>query len=274
MSTFKRLNRQDFFIAPYTAKKSWVSKQSEFDEYKISKDKIISGSVYDLVSGSTENYFNRLKYKSIKHLYYSNFSGSLITGSYENYIASSLESGSRNLEEYATVFSYSREITGEGIDPTTFTLTFVSGSTSGSVQDNGEGKLLLVNTNLVESEGKFVGDIIYPHGLCIVTDTSISDLLESTSNYTSSWDSNFTLYTMNIYCRVQDYELNTSQNPRILTGSVGTVKNFATGSDFRPYITGIGLYNPANELIAVGKFGQPIPKLPYTDMVFVLKMDM
>ena len=274
MSTYKQLNRQDFFIVPYKAKKSWVSKESDFEQYRIYKYKIVSSSLPELISGSTDNYYSKLKYNSIRHLYYSNFSGSLITGSYENYIPSSLETGSRFLGETGSVFSLSREVTGEGIEANSFKLTFTSGSLSGSIVDNGEGKLILQESNVVNIDNTFVGDIIYPHGLCIVTNESASTILESTTNYTSSWDSNFTLYTLNIYCRVADYELNISQNPSTTTGSIGTALNFITGSDFRPYITGIGLYNPKNELVAVGKFGQPIPKLPDSDIVFVLKMDM
>jgi len=51
------------------------------------------------------------------------------------------------------------------------------------------------------------------------------------------------------------------------------VYDFATGSYFQPYVTTIGLYNDANELVAVGKLAQPVPKSRYTDMTFVVKFD-
>jgi ELWxxDGT repeat protein len=53
----------------------------------------------------------------------------------------------------------------------------------------------------------------------------------------------------------------------------GYVYDFATGSYFQPYVTTIGLYNDANELVAVGKLAQPVPKSRYTDMTFVVKFD-
>lgn len=273
MGSFKKLTRQDVFVATYTAKKSWISKESEFEDLGIKKLSITSGSSIDLISGSTTDYQARLDYNSIRHLYYSNFSGSIISGTYDNYIQTSLETGSRELNNYGTVFSFSREVIGEKIDPLSFILRFQSGSISGSIIDDGEGKIYLSGSN-ANIESLKVGDIIYTHGLCIVSNTTASEFLNNTTNYTSSWDSNFTLYTLNVYCRVLDYEFNTTQNPTTVTGSSLTIKNFATGSDFRPYITGIGLYNPANQLIAVGKFGQPIPKTSDTDTVFVLKMDM
>ena len=41
----------------------------------------------------------------------------------------------------------------------------------------------------------------------------------------------------------------------------------------RTYITTIGLYNDANELVAVAKMGQPLPKSADTDMSMVVKLD-
>ena len=49
--------------------------------------------------------------------------------------------------------------------------------------------------------------------------------------------------------------------------------NFATGSLFKPYVTTIGLYNEDNELLVVGKLGQPIRTSDETDTTFVLRWD-
>ena len=46
-----------------------------------------------------------------------------------------------------------------------------------------------------------------------------------------------------------------------------------TGSAFQPYITTVGLYNDANELIAVGKMAQPVPKPANTEMTIIVKID-
>ena len=76
---------------------------------------------------------------------------------------------------------------------------------------------------------------------------------------------------------------NFTQNPTacqteaVLSGSLsysgGLPKNNITGSEFAPYITTVGLYNDAHELIAVAKLGQPIPKSKTNDMTFVVKFD-
>ena len=49
--------------------------------------------------------------------------------------------------------------------------------------------------------------------------------------------------------------------------------NFTTSSLFKPHITTIGLYNNNNELLVVGKLGQPVRVSDETDTTFVLRWD-
>lgn len=197
-----------------------------------------------------------------------------ISGSFENYIQSSLESGSRLLNQRTVVFSISKETSGTHIEPNTLLLKFSSGSISGSIVDNGEGKVILSQSNFTLNDGLPVGDIIYTHGMVIVTEYDLFPIFSSSNNYTLNWQSNYPIFTSNYHCKVRDYEFNYTLNPTASSGSFGELKSNLTGSYFHPYITAIGLYNDANELVAVGKFGQPIPKLPHTDMTFVVKFDM
>ena len=82
-----------------------------------------------------------------------------------------------------------------------------------------------------------------------------------------------TIYENEIVCRVSATELNMSQNPTITTDTSGSLRDFATGSNFSPYATSIGLYNDANELLLVAKLGQPIPISDNTDTTFVIRYD-
>jgi len=52
-----------------------------------------------------------------------------------------------------------------------------------------------------------------------------------------------------------------------------TYYDFLTGSYFSPYVTTIGLYNEAYQLVAVGKLSQPIPISLYVDTTFVVNID-
>ena len=51
------------------------------------------------------------------------------------------------------------------------------------------------------------------------------------------------------------------------------IANFATGSNFKPYVTTIGLYDNSGNLLVVGKLGQPIKASSETDTTFVIRFD-
>tara|TARA_Y100000310_G_C20647742_1_gene797588 strand:+ start:876 stop:1958 length:1083 start_codon:yes stop_codon:yes gene_type:complete len=51
------------------------------------------------------------------------------------------------------------------------------------------------------------------------------------------------------------------------------VENFATHSDFAPYVTTIGLYNDNNDLLAVSKLSRAIRKDPELSYTFVVRFD-
>ena len=51
------------------------------------------------------------------------------------------------------------------------------------------------------------------------------------------------------------------------------IADFTTSSIFQPYVTTVGLYNEANELLVVGKLAQPIRTSQETDTTFVLRWD-
>jgi len=67
--------------------------------------------------------------------------------------------------------------------------------------------------------------------------------------------------------------MNFTYNRTAVSGSNGTVASNITGSGFTPYVTTVGLYNDANELIALAKLGKPIPKSQHSDMTFEIKLD-
>jgi len=83
------------------------------------------------------------------------------------------------------------------------------------------------------------------------------------------------VYENEVRCIVRESEYNLSYNPSLVDGTYisGSLRSFATGSNFYPYATAVGLYNDDNELLAVAKFGKPIMMSPDTDMTFVVKYD-
>jgi len=88
-----------------------------------------------------------------------------------------------------------------------------------------------------------------------------------------SFKNKYTVYENEIICTVGENEFNMTQNPTITTDDSGSLRDFATGSIFKPYVTTVGLYNDNNELLLVGKFAQPLPMSDITDTTFIIRYD-
>jgi len=74
------------------------------------------------------------------------------------------------------------------------------------------------------------------------------------------------------FCRTKHNEFNYSSNPTYLSGSQLRVKNESTDIPIS-YITSIGLYSADNQLLAVGKFSEPIRKDSNIELTFRARLD-
>ena len=74
------------------------------------------------------------------------------------------------------------------------------------------------------------------------------------------------------FCRAKHNEFNYSSNPTYLSGSQIRVKNETTDIPIS-YITSIGLYSKDNELLAVGKFSEPVRKDNNIELTFRARLD-
>jgi hypothetical protein len=326
MSTYKKLNKQDAFITTYTAYKHWAVSSSQFSNYNIR-----------VIPGTTGVYSH-----SISQLYYpQKISGSIISHSFDYYTDTTLDNPElRNYNTSSFVISIPRAMTGVELKPGA-NLSFyvnnvqqsryvnvgywnsgytndpsvVTGVNTVGLVDDGEGGLYVSGS----SPKNYVGDIIYPHGMIIITDQNYIDLLKTMwvpdlpqsqdpdtgvffpkpepntvnrNNLKLSWQSSQPIFTHNYHCRIRESEYNFTYNPTNLSGSIVTVYDSnkdiysttgsmvkgdrnanVTGSAFQPYITTVGLYNDANQLIAVGKMSQPVPKPANTEMTIIVKID-
>lgn len=191
------------------------------------------------------------------------------------------------------VLSFPTNMFGDMIQPGSFKFDFgeYGSSRSGSFTDDGEGRVL-------SSSGAVVGNIIYPHGIVAITnphpdkfgygeqDYSFSNYGKdnfasrdffkgfiSGSNLTASISSSYTFYETQYKVTIGESEFNYSQNPSSQTGSRGVPINFITSSYFSPYVSSVGLYNNAYELLAVGKLSQPLPTSNTTDTTILINID-
>ena len=87
-------------------------------------------------------------------------------------------------------------------------------------------------------------------------------------SFNNTTELNSTIY----FCRVNHNEFNYSSNPTYLSGSKIRVKEKAT-DDPISYITTIGLYSAANELMAVAKLSEPLKKTPSQEFTLRVRLD-
>jgi hypothetical protein len=212
------------------------------------------------------------------------------TGRFENYLETTL-----TYERYFPtasnviigVISIPTKLYGDLIQPGSFIIS----AESGSVTDDGNGNLYF------SLDGEYCGNIVYQHGLIILTKDNaaggpyygsaiygtdvygaeanpfIENIILS-SNVTCSFSSSYTLFETQYKCTFDPSEFNFSLNPSLISGSTeGTVYDFVTGSYFNPYVTTVGLYNEAQDLIAVGKLAKPLPLNDITDTTVLINID-
>ena len=321
MSVYKPFTTSDVILTPFEVNKSFSFQGStaltgsgidRFIGKNIPTPLFISGSS---PTGQIQSQNEFLVYRSIRELYYSNFlegedgspagtasfnvdgtiTGPFYTPNYYNYLPNTLDANrffptSSNSE--VGIISIPSNLFGESIKPGSFNLE-ADGDT---FTDDGEG-------NIFQNSTTKVGDIIYQHGMIILTAASSSNEttglvfgsglygtgsygtntlngelgdIVSGSNITCSFESTITIYESQYKCTIRENEFNFTQNPTIVSSSSnsGIISDFATGSYFSPYITTVGLYNNDKELVAVGKLAQPLPLSPTTDVNIIINLDL
>jgi hypothetical protein len=211
-------------------------------------------------------------------------------GRFENYLETTL-----TYERYFPtasnaiigVISIPTKLYGDIIQPGSFVIS----AESGSITDDGNGNLYF------SLDGEYCGNITYQHGLVVLTkdnfgggDTygtatygtssygsSANAFIENiitSPNVTCSFSSSFTIFETQYKCTFDPSEFNFSLNPSLILGSTeGTVYDFVTGSYFNPYVTTVGLYNEAQDLIAVAKLAKPLPSNNVTDTSIIINID-
>lgn len=144
------------------------------------------------------------------------------------------------------------------------------------------------NGNIYDTfDNSYEGIIVYSHGLIVITNQGLLNFWPETDDINVSFQSSRTIYETQYKCTVRENEFNYSQNPSLISSSNfvnplvstcsldirGQVYDFVTSSFFSPYITTVGLYNEAQELLAVAKLSQPLPTSRTTDMSILINLD-
>jgi hypothetical protein len=90
----------------------------------------------------------------------------------------------------------------------------------------------------------------------------------SNISFNNTTEINSTVY----FCRAPANKFNYSTNPTYVTGSKIRVKNVASDNPVS-YVTTVGLYNSANELLAVAKLSEPLKKSVDNELTIRVRLD-
>ena len=311
MSAWKQFLASDIIVNPFVVNKSFTFPYSQWatgsDDQIVGIDRFLGTNVNwfedQSTTGTLTTQYQALIYNSAKQLYYSNFlssstgdnvaqpvlfpgsdpSGDVLIGGvesplYDNFLQSTLTAsrfwptGSGDL---IAIISVPSKLYGEYIVPNSFVLEYPT--LNSTITDDGQG-----NLNISSSVGGFdgyIGNIIYTHGLAILTDNTLPDTLGYTlddyvtdNDVTCSFSSSMTIFETQYKATIRESEFNATLNPSA-RDSDGTLNNNITGSYFSPYVTTVGLYDEAQNLLAIGKLSQPLPTSATTDTTILINLD-
>ena len=302
MGPYKQFLASDITVTPFTVNKSFSFPYSQFatgsDGQLVGIDRFIgqngswdySNLSNNLTTGTLSTQYQVLVYNSIKQLYYSNFltsstgdnvsqpdvfigsnpSGDVLIGNvnspiYDNFLQSTLVPDRSWPTGSIGIISIPSKIYGNYIQPYSFQYIFTSESVTYTLTDDGQGNLLSGSSN--------IGNIIYTHGLAIVTNQLLSSGSVTTTNVTCSFSSSYTIYEAQYKCTIRENEFNATLNPSAQLSGSGQLANNVTGSYFSPYVSTIGLYDENQNLLAVGKLAQPLPTTATTDTTILVNID-
>ena len=132
---------------------------------------------------------------------------------------------------------------------------------------------------------KEVGYVFYRQGVIVVTDPrpryqniflGNGDWDYTNRDYQLDYRATKQVEEVSILCEIKRNEYNVSSNASLRVGGTDDDNRLipmVTGSDFRPYITQVGLYNDNGDLLAIGKLGSPLKKRQDVDVTINVKFD-
>jgi len=275
---FKQFTEDNVNLYDFVSNKTYTLNQSDVTRYVF-----ISGSSDETLS---RNYnFARI------NLYLSGSDYSVNNKKYNSYPTAGNRLNQDNMffDKFyisGSVVSIPQSQFGDKVKPGSFTLTDNSTNAEIKIIDDLNGNLYAPNapsssdSNLsLSSSANYVGNIFYELGVFTIVETGSFDGTNKYSDVTSgNYKINYKgvhgISTYEYICTALPNELNQTQNVTIFKpNGAGKLKDHLTGSVFPTYVTEVGLYDDAEDLIGIAKLSKPIPKSRKIPMRFFVRMD-
>ena len=182
-----------------------------------------------------------------------------------------------------------------GMTATVTGTTYGGDSIAGDYYDSGSGQFIQKST------GNTIGATLIDDGMFVVTTAAMREVATSVTSV--KYKTKVLGTAINVFCKCQPDEMNFSTNfTSALTGTVssdttgggaiqqaynnlwtksqltGSTDRFSytpsmTGAGAGPFITTVGLYNNANDLMAVAKLARPLKKPKDLPLTFKVQID-
>lgn len=264
----------------------------------LSPDSSLSGTTVSDISKKIQTY-NQMAQLLVGH----DLTGSILKFDEDG----NLVAGGNKLREVVFV-NFSRLLTKDEIKKGSFQIKVGVGSsgspfgTTASLADDGAQNDYRVNSpageyGVLYKDGvtsSYAGLIYYQAGIAVITASVFSGATFSGSNnigpalqtssiqqvcdsfrtrwlncsFNNTTELNSTIY----FCRLNHNEFNYSANPTYLSSSQIRVKQTSVDAPVS-YVTTVGLYSSANELLAVAKLSEPLKKDPTNEMILRVRLD-
>jgi len=194
-------------------------------------------------------------------------------------------------DAYIAVLSIPTKLYGDYIVPGTFSYD-ANPVDPLFLKDDGQGNIYTVAAAGLLDDDTISGNIFYSLGIIVITYNPIGIFPDSfyfglfnKDTWTDErmfFTSSLTLHETQYKCTIRENEFNYSMNPTLLVSGgldqivngKATYQDFATGSDFSPYVTTVGLYDEDQNLLAVGKLAKPLPTSQTTDTTILINLDL
>lgn len=210
-------------------------------------------------------------------------------------------SGNTTIDMSGVATTTATSFTGGGDELTLGDYTAKVDGTGVTSCDGGEYSILHTSSNASIGDTGF-GAIFYQAGVVVLTSSvfaDVSDFGSADLNTTADLTAEQTLVQSSIsgsanalrhriknlqfnnttelnstiyFCRAPSNKFNYSSNPTYVTGSKIKVKNQASDNPVA-YVTTVGLYNAANELLAVAKLSEPLKKSVDNELTIRVRLD-
>ena len=122
----------------------------------------------------------------------------------------------------------------------------------------------------------YIGNCFHSNGLAVLTHPDFVDGTKTNGIHSLKFQNTHLIHQNEYLCSIDEHEFTTTRNTsarKTKSSNDQNLSDFTTSSLFQPYVTTVGLYNEDNELLVVGKLGQPIRMSTDTDTTFAIRWD-